>query len=386
MSDTQENYPDAAAKPAPEGNSNSTLKLVLQDLLDSGTHSRDFNGTRADYITLRIRVIAVTLAVITPLWIPVDFLLLPPGKAASITIMRIAAILLFLLLGLWAKPIHHLPLARIKLVVLICLMSYCNIHSKLILGGEAPDGLLIAYSFLPYLIIAVQAIFPLTLRESLVMIFVAMGLVVGLNIYVYQLLTLNVLAQLWLMGLLGGIAILAQMTQLHMLLGLYRQATHDPLTSLYNRRAFIERMNHEVSRTRRYRHAMTVLMFDLDRFKRINDNYGHLTGDNVLQSFAMLLTRTLRTSDLIGRYGGEEFLVLLPETSAEAGHELAERVRREWETLRIEGLSNEVISITVSGGVAQLRDDESTEDLIRRVDECLYEAKKHGRNQTVLSS
>ena len=104
----------------------------------------------------------------------------------------------------------------------------------------------------------------------------------GVELYSGKLLHIPVLTELWLMLLLAGIALWAQMTQLHMLLSLYRQATRDPLTGLYNRRAFMERMDEEINRSQRYQRPLSVLMFDLDRFKRINDNYGHLTGDRVL--------------------------------------------------------------------------------------------------------
>lgn len=248
MTDRQTTSPDIAARPTFRTKGDKILNLVIHDLFDSRTHSQAFNGTRADYINLRIRVIAISLAIITPLWIPVDFLLLPSTSATSMTIMRIAATVCFLLLGMGVKPVHNLPMARLKLVALIGLLSYCNIQSKIILDDRALEGLLVSYSFLPYLTIAIQAIFPLTLRESLAMIVMVMGLIAGLELYLGQLLTLGVSGELWLMGLLSGIAIWAQMTQLHMLLSLYRQATRDPLTGLYNRRAFMERMDIEVER------------------------------------------------------------------------------------------------------------------------------------------
>jgi diguanylate cyclase (GGDEF)-like protein len=210
-----------------------------------------------------------------------------------------------------------------------------------------------------------------------------MVLVAGVEGYFGVLLTLPVLTELWLMGLLAGIALWAQMAQLHKLLSLYRQATRDSLTSLFNRRAIMERLMGEYHRANRYDHPMTVVLFDLDRFKRINDTYGHLTGDAVLKTFARLLTNKLRTTDLVGRYGGEEFLALLSETGVHAARELAERIRSACEKTPMHGPHDEVVNVTVSGGVAELAHDEDIPGLLERVDEFLYNAKKQGRNRVV---
>ena len=381
----------------PESPSNSILaaitgfkllspNLVLDDLLSGRTHSQDFRGSRADYITLRVRIIAFTLAIITPVWIPVDYELMSTHQAEMMTLMRIVATLLFAVLGLWSRTRHDLFQARLKLVLLILLLGACHIGSHLILNSNNVYGLLVAYTFLPYLLIAIQAIFPLTVLESFALVIIAIGMVGGVELYSGKLLHIPVLTELWLMLLLAGIALWAQMTQLHMLLSLYRQATRDPLTGLYNRRAFMERLDEEINRSQRYQRPLSILMFDLDRFKRINDTYGHLTGDRVLNSFARLLTGSLRTSDLCGRYGGEEFLVLLPETQVGAALELAERIRQACATTPVQSAKTEqpvTVTVTVSGGVAELTDRETPDELITRVDDSLYEAKKKGRNQVV---
>ena len=360
-------------------------QLSPDDLLSTKIHSRDFNGSRADYINIRVRVLAITLAVITPSWIPLDFVILSPSHASAMTVMRIVAALLFLSLALWTRPLHNLAIARLRLVLLIGLLGLCHVGAQLILGGSTSEGLLIGYSFLPYLLIALQSIFPLTLLESLGMVAMVMALVAGVEGYFGVLLTLPVLAELWLMGLLAGIALWAQMAQLHKLLSLYHQATRDPLTNLFNRRAFMERFLSEYHRSNRYDRPMTVVLFDLDRFKRVNDTYGHLTGDAVLKTFSQLLTSKLRTSDLVGRYGGEEFLILLPETGVQAARELAERIRSDCENTPMHGPHDEVVNVTVSGGVAELTHDEDIPELINRVDDCLYNAKKQGRNRVVMA-
>lgn len=153
-------------------------------------------------------------------------------------------------------------------------------------------------------------------------------------------------------------------------------ATHDTLTAVLNRRALIEAAEEELARCRRNGQTMAVLVIDLDHFKRINDEHGHLAGDRVLRSFAQRAGDALRRPDRIGRYGGEEFVVLLPETGREAALVVAERIR---DRLREpHGLP----PFTVSIGVATSRAEETDFDsLLHRADQAMYQAKARGRNR-----
>jgi diguanylate cyclase (GGDEF)-like protein len=151
----------------------------------------------------------------------------------------------------------------------------------------------------------------------------------------------------------------------------------DGLTGLYNRNYTLGRLESEVSEARRYRKHLSVIMFDLDHFKRINDSHGHQVGDMAMKKVAAILRGNLRDSDLAGRYGGEEFLVVLPETESEEARSVAERIRGQ-----VEGLAwvEPSLRVTLSGGVAQYH-NESAEQLIRRADFQLYGAKEAGRNR-----
>ena len=164
-------------------------------------------------------------------------------------------------------------------------------------------------------------------------------------------------------------------------------AQTDALTGLLNRRALTERITAEMERALRYDSSMALLMIDLDHFKRVNDTYGHLVGDDVLRDVAKLLTETIRTSDMVARYGGEEFLMLLPETD-DAGAELfAERIRVAIESHDFGARSNKPgLSLTTSVGVATFPAAriESVEDLFARADAALYRAKADGRNRVRL--
>ena len=158
-------------------------------------------------------------------------------------------------------------------------------------------------------------------------------------------------------------------------------ATTDGLTRLYNRRHFMERAESEFLRSQRYRRELSVFLIDADHFKAINDSHGHEAGDRVLRALAAACRQGLRQLDVIGRYGGEEFVVLLPETSAAVAQETAERLRRSVEQLRVPAAAGE-IRLSVSIGVATAgAQTESVAALINQADRALYEAKRSGRNR-----
>ncbi|HEV2110174.1 MAG TPA: two-component regulator propeller domain-containing protein [Gammaproteobacteria bacterium] len=162
-------------------------------------------------------------------------------------------------------------------------------------------------------------------------------------------------------------------------------ATTDGLTRLYNRRTFLQRAESEFERTRRYQRPLSVLMMDVDHFKEVNDSHGHEVGDRVLRVLADECRRTLRQQDVLGRYGGEEFVAFLPETTAAVALEVAERLRKSVESLRVPVDRNSV-RITLSIGVATVGEkDRDISALIISADQALYEAKQQGRNRTVVA-
>lgn len=162
---------------------------------------------------------------------------------------------------------------------------------------------------------------------------------------------------------------------------LHKQATTDELTGLRNRRRILRRLEEEFSRSGRVGTPLSLIVFDIDHFKRINDTHGHQFGDLVLKRIAQLMQETVRPYDLVGRIGGEEFLVVTPSTTLDEATAIAERIRELTERERI-GDENRVIHVTVSAGVSTMNQDEdSMEALIKRADDALYRAKNGGRNQ-----
>lgn len=164
-------------------------------------------------------------------------------------------------------------------------------------------------------------------------------------------------------------------------------AQTDPLTQLLNRRALTERITAEMERALRYDSTLALLMIDLDHFKRVNDTYGHLVGDDVLRDVAKLLVDTIRVSDIVARYGGEEFLVLLPETDDAGAESFADRIRAAVEEHDFtDNGEHPQLRLTSSIGVAMYPAAriESVEDLFARADAALYRAKADGRNRVRL--
>ena len=160
-------------------------------------------------------------------------------------------------------------------------------------------------------------------------------------------------------------------------------ASTDGLTGLYNRRYLDISLDGEISRRNRYSGALSALMIDIDHFKQINDTHGHQAGDDVLKILAGILTSCVRGTDIPGRFGGEEFLVILPETPVENALILAERLRNRVEEAIVRS-GSESIQITISLGVAGVSDglkNVSTEQLMGAVDSALYKAKDEGRNR-----
>lgn len=156
-------------------------------------------------------------------------------------------------------------------------------------------------------------------------------------------------------------------------------ASHDKLTGFYNRRAFFDFLSNDIKRVRRNQVPLSLLMIDIDFFKQINDTHGHLAGDFILEKLSDLLRDTIREMDLIGRFGGEEFMILLPDTDLECAEIVASKILENVAkgTFNYENLT---LNITVSIGVAQYKDPEKIDEFVNRVDMALYNAKESGRN------
>ena len=160
----------------------------------------------------------------------------------------------------------------------------------------------------------------------------------------------------------------------------------DPLTGLYNRRYFIEQIELEFKRSKRYNRDLSLLMLDIDHFKAVNDNYGHQVGDIVLRKVSSIIINQLRDSDLAFRYGGEEFMVILPETKPDDAMNVAKRMKQEIMDTE-HSYRNLNFKVTASIGIVSIKDMlgrfETVDDIIKKVDDNLYKAKNSGRNTII---
>lgn len=161
---------------------------------------------------------------------------------------------------------------------------------------------------------------------------------------------------------------------------LEKMASIDKLTGIYNRRMVDEFMNIEIQSSKRHHHKLSIIMLDIDHFKLVNDTYGHQTGDKVLSQTTKIISENIRKLDIFGRYGGEEFIIICPDTSIENAFKLAEKLR-----IAIENFTfSEVGHKTISLGISDFKDNDDANSLIKKADDALYIAKDSGRNKSVI--
>jgi len=363
------------------------VRMTFDDLFSSINRSRDFNETRADYLRIRLIAFSILTAVLLILWIPVDFVTLEKELASDLAWLRVlitAVLVLVVLATRTGRSLCHVQWMLAGLVVTLNLFTFA---SKVILEDSASQGVLFGYSLFPYLYIAMLSIFPHTVVEGVRLSMITVLFVAALHLYQGSLNSFSALSDFWFLSLLSAVALWAQIGQMQMLLRLYRQATRDSLTGLYNRARLMTNIEMAVEYVNRSAdiHLVAIMMFDLDKFKKVNDTYGHLAGDDVLKCFAEILRSSLRTDDVAGRYGGAEFVALLANTKADDALAVAERIRRSCESALVKTRNGHQVKFTTSIGIVFYQQGEQISALLDRADDNLYKAKFEGRNRVVLS-
>ncbi|MFT5720480.1 MAG: diguanylate cyclase (GGDEF)-like protein [Motiliproteus sp.] len=356
--------------------------LLLQ-LFSRRAHGFGFSTVRAHYINSRVRLLALLFAILTPLWIPVDYFLLEWDQFQLIAVIRLLFSIRLLVLSAAPEAGLRLYQAQRRLVVLMALPALLYLLMQYILIGATPSDFLVCYTFLPFLIIPMHCIFPLTLKEGVSLaLFTIIVLSLG-ELYRGTLFSVRGLADLWLMVLIMGVAVWAQLSQLHMQLRLFNEAAIDPLTGLLNRRTLMKQLNYVQRQSSRTGRPVSLLMIDLDHFKQVNDRYGHQGGDRVLERFATILQQKVRSSDYVSRFGGEEFLLVLPETRQEDALLLAERILASCRSTRVILDDQREVVFSVSIGVGRVDAEVPVEKSLSHADAALYQAKAQGRDCAV---
>jgi diguanylate cyclase (GGDEF)-like protein len=358
-----------------------------RDLFSAKDHSRDFKASRANYINSRVRVLALLFSVLALLWIPIDLMVIADDKFYAILTLRIIFSAMLGVLALRASNTVDLNVARLRLGLFVVIPGLFYVGSRLVFHGDMDaDGALLGYSFFPFLMVALLTVVPLSVVEGVLFLSLSIALYLVAALLSQTPFDIHLLGDLWLLALLAMVALWVQISQLHMLMRLYREATRDALTGLVNRRVFIHWLEREKDTALAKKRPLSILLMDLDKFKRVNDDHGHLTGDRVLERFSALLQQNLPKSALPGRYGGEEFIAILPNCGSEEAAKTAERVRAACQGEMVAVVDGEgEIGFSTSIGVTELRPGDSANELLARADNGLYQAKSAGRNTVIVN-
>ena len=356
------------------------------DLLVPLRHSPHIRRHAASVIISRIQLVAALFAVMVPLWSVIDWFVFPWPEWAEMTALRLGSGVIFFLLS-WPWRIAKTRvqadsmLMAMLLVPPVFYVASISITAQLHVTGTA---LLVTklYALMPNIVLAGLAIFPLTAFEVALFsapafAFAVIGLMMG-----GEALSLDQHGpMLWLMVLVMGVAMFSGMSQLHYITALVNRAMIDPLTSAYTRRSGGEALDLQFRLAAMRNTPMAVAFFDLDKFKSINDSFGHEEGDKALKTLADKLRDGLRRGDVLVRWGGEEFVAILTDTNSEGAKIMLER-------LRVAGFGDrpDGAPLTASIGVAERIADKVSDwpQLIELADQRMYDAKRGGRDRAVL--
>lgn len=363
-------------------------ELGTQDLallLSPRAHIALLRRRRAQMIVNRVRLMAFLFAILTPLWSIIDFLFFPLPLWSTLALMRLVAGGAFALLAFYWRPDRHMADAYRALAMLFAIpgLFYLGTQEAMIyyqLRGLS-EAIKAGYAFLPFVLLAGISIFPLTLSESLL---VALPLLVAQafsGLFIGPMLEWPSFAgAFWLQVLITGVAVLAGVSQLAFMIALFRQAIRDPLTGIFSRRSGEELLERQFQIARRHQAPLSLAFLDIDHFKEINDRYGHDAGDRVLIAAAAAMIKRLRLADILVRWGGEEFLLIMPDTDPAEARQALTRLQETGFGERPDGSP-----LTASIGCAEVGQDRCADwrTLVEAADRRMYLAKQGGRDQVV---
>lgn len=354
-------------------------------LLKSSQHSLILNQQRSNMIVNRVRLFAFLFAVLTPLWSLIDFFVFEAPLSVYLALIRVVASAAFFgLFFLYRVPTRMLDAYRAMAILftiptLFYIASH-NLISEYTLSGTSA-ALAAGYAFLPFVLMAGLALFPLTLKENILI----SGLIICAQLMVGYLrwTTLNwpsFAGGLWLLILISGVVALASLSQLAFMIALVRQAMHDPLTGVLARRSGNQLLSMLWQQAVKQQQPLSVVFFDLDHFKAINDKHGHEAGDQILCDFSATIQTSKREQDVFIRWGGEEFLLLMPNTELTGAREFLRQLQQQGFGQRPDGQP-----LTASMGIAERSADllQDQQALLELADYRMYEAKNSGRNRFI---
>lgn len=366
---------------APEGFHHDQLAWLLLP----GKHIPLVASRRAAQILSRVRVVAAMFAVLTLLWIPLDFIVFPWESAVTLAAGRILASAGFAWLASSFRGTSSVRDAHAALAILYAIPTafYLLAFGLLYqpgLGGFA-GAMVGIYAFLPVVALAGLSIFPLTVVEALVFAAPVFAAEAAASFFQFDGLTLSSqVSTYWLLFLITVVAALAGMSQLGFTIALIGQAMRDPLTRCFSRVSIEELLELQFVIAARTNAPLTVAFVDLDNFKSVNDAYGHDAGDVVLAEAAARIRMALRHADMVGRWGGEEFIIVFPNATIDEAMTGIERMRAAGLGVRPDGRP-----VTASVGMAErvAEDAMHWKTLIDTADRRMYLAKRSGKDRVV---
>jgi diguanylate cyclase (GGDEF)-like protein len=367
----------------------SPIKITWEqfvDLVVPFRHSPHIRRHAASVTISRVQLMSAIFGVLVPCFSIIDWFVFPWPQWAMMTVLRIASgVLFFLLAWPWEMEKTRKQADTMLMAMLLVPPVFYLCSIKIVEPLELTEiGQLVTklYSLMPNIVLAGLAMFPLTAFEVILFATPAfLFAIVGLFME-GQVITLGVHGPaLWLMVLVMGVAMFSGMSQLHYMSALVNRAMIDPLTQAYTRRSGNETIELLFRLSSLQNTPLTVAFFDLDKFKSINDTYGHEEGDKALRTLSDRLKAGLRKGDVLVRWGGEEFLAILNNTDAGGAKVVIERLREAGFGLRPDGTP-----LTASIGLAERIADGMPDwgHLVEKADARMYEAKRSGRDRAIL--
>lgn len=351
-------------------------------LMKPSSHIPLLTVRRVAIIAVRVRMMAGLFALLTPLWIIADMLALPPELWHGLAVARLGATLAFACVFISARQCNTMRDAYRSLALLLLVPMSFFLYSYQLMEHYHVQGIQAAfaagYAFLPFVVLAGLSIFPLTVIECIAFsapVLLLQLAAAGLNWNILDWPT--VAASCWLLILIAGESALAGISQLAFMIVLVREVTHDSMTGCFSRRSGEELLESQCTLAIRVKASLSLAFIDLDHFKQVNDQYDHEAGDQVLVNAADAIRNHLRMGDILVRWGGEEFLLLMPNTNAKQGCVALRRMREKGFGMRPDNTP-----VTASVGVVEFpgKGIDSWHQLVEMADKRMYAAKQGGRN------
>ncbi len=356
----------------------------LRELFTTKQHGLPISRHRAAILQSRVFFFSVVFAVLVPAWWVIDIFVMPEELCKELFWIRLLTAAVFGIIAWQSRKEPSLKRARVLLACMLAVTPLFHLLSDHFISSyELSETALIfaeIYALLPFIMVAGMTLFPLAILEFIAYA-VPMLAVALFSIYPESSAEIpKAIATLWLLVLLLGVALFSSMTQLRYMLSQVSHASYDVLTGMLSRRAGIEILELQFRLALMSEKSLSILYLDLDHFKVVNDTFGHDAGDKVLREASQLIRESVRKGDSVIRWGGEEFIVVLPTSDATEATEVVRRIM-------ITGLGDrpDGTPVTASMGVAEIQRDglKDWKAQVELADHRMYAAKTNGRARCV---